>query len=312
MFQGQFKLILEDVFNKTSITTSNKLDATLAGSGVVQPIVPAPDSVSTWLWNTNDILTKSDEIIAFLVAKNVDNVYLQINYGISAPAYEAFIQKASDNNIRVHALDGGPTWISDATEVSNFFTWVSNYQAGASASEKFQTIHLDVEPHALDTWNTDRANVVDQFQTFVTSAVAQSHAQGLEIAFDIPVWFDTINYTNSRGTGVLYDWMLTTGLNEIAVMSFRDLGVGVVADGSEGIYDVAKYELDKAQTLGIKVSLGVETQDLGAEPQWLTFNQEGEAYMYQQLGFAKAAVSPYSVFDGFAIHYYDSWKNMTP
>ena len=35
-------------------------------------------------------------------------------------------------------------------------------------------------------------------------------------------------------------------------MSFRDLGVGVVADGSEGVYDVAKYKLNKAQALGIK------------------------------------------------------------
>ena len=312
MFQGQFKLVLEDVFNKTSVSTSSKLDDTLGGSLGLQTIAPAPDSVSTWLWHTNEILTKSDEIIAFLVSKNVDNLYLQINYGINYASYEAFIQKASDNNIRVHALDGGPAWISDATEVSNFFTWVSNNQAGASASEKFQSIHLDVEPNAADTWNTDRANVVDQFQTFVTSAVEQSHNLGMEIAFDLPTWFDTVTYTNSRGTGVLYDWMLTTGLDEIALMAFRDIGVGVVADETEGIYDVSKYELDKAQALGIKVSLGVETQDLASEPQWLTFHQEGEAYMYQQLGFAKTAVSGYSVFDGFAIHYYASWKNMNP
>ena len=143
MFQGQFKLVLEDVFNKTSVATSSKMDETLGGSMVLQTIAPAPDSVSTWLWNTSDILTKSDEIIAFLVAKNVDNFYLQVNYGINYASYKAFIQKASDNNIQVHALDGGPTWISDATEVTNFFTWVSNYQAGASATEKFQTVHLE-------------------------------------------------------------------------------------------------------------------------------------------------------------------------
>ena len=32
--------------------------------------------------------------------------------------------------------------------------------------------------------------------------------------------------------------------------------------------------------------------------------------MNQQLGFAKTAVSGYSVFNGFAVHSYDSWKTM--
>ena len=310
MFAGEFKTILEDVFQNTSTKTMNKIDTAL------MPKLVAPankDNKTTWLWDTIDITTKSDEIITFMSSKGVSVVYLQINYSINESEYRTFISKANAVGIEVHALDGAPTWVLDDSNIqyqTRFFDWVGNYQLGATSTEKFTGMHLDVEPQGLDEWATKQNEYIENYQDFVIYAAAQSHAIGLEVALDIPLWFDTLNYNTSYGTGGLYDWLLTSGVDEMAIMAFRDIGVGVVADGTEGIYDVAKYELDKAQAVGMKVSLGVETQQIPSSPEWITFYEEGEAYMNAELDKASVLTHGYSVFDGYAIHYVDSWMNM--
>lgn len=311
LFEGEFKTVLADIFQNTSTKVGDKVDTAL------MPKVVAPankDNKTTWLWHTINITTKADEIITFMSSKGVSVVYLQIDYSIAESEYRTFISKANAKGIEVHALDGDPTWVLNDSTIKHqtrFFNWVGNYQIGATSTEKFTGMHLDVEPHGLDDFYTNQNEYIENYQDFVIYAAAQSHVLGLEVALDIPSWFDTLNYNTSYGTGSLYDWLLTSGVDEMAIMAFRDIGVGVEAAETEGIYDVSKYELEKAQAVGMKVSLGVETDQVIDEHERISFYEEGEAYMNAELEKASVLTHGYSVFDGYAIHYLDSWMNMS-
>ncbi|GFZ82806.1 hypothetical protein GCM10008018_30850 [Paenibacillus marchantiophytorum] len=64
----------------------------------------------------------------------------------------------------------------------------------------------------------------------------------------------------------------------VAIMDYRDY-----AEGADGIIANAQYEINYATSVGKKVIIGVETYDVPGSPGFVTFYQEGENYMNQEL-----------------------------
>ena len=80
-------------------------------------------------------------------------------------------------------------------------------------------------------------------------------------------------------------------------------------DTSTSIINDAITEITYADSIGKKVVVGVETQDIGFDS--TSFFEEDNAYMESQLTTAGASFNSHTSFLGFVIHYYDSYKLLT-
>lgn len=272
--------------------------------GKTEAAINAPEK-ATWLWHTKDIIDKADEQLAFLVEQDATVVYLQVNRSIKAKEYYTFIQKANDLGIEVHALDGSSKWVrtSDQSKAIKFFEWVADYQKKAPHNAKFTGIHLDVEPHVLKEWKTMYDEVVLNYQNLLVVSNEWAKAMELPLVVDIPFWFDKRFYDNQYGNGVLSEWIIdhTDG---VTIMAYRDKAIG-----SNGIIELSRTEMDYAATVGKYVSIAVNTKK-SSEGEYLTFYEETNKEMIEQLAIVENEFQNTASFDGFSIHSIDHWMNM--
>lgn len=269
-------------------------------SEVLRSGVPAAitKDVCTWIWDTSTILDTT-ALISKITSKKIKTVYLQINYDISAADYRKFIAAATLNNISVHALGGAPSWAltKNAAKYNAFFSWIGNYQSRSLANEKFTGIHCDVEPYALAEWKSKYQSTVQQFQAFVISAQNSSKNLGLELTLDIPFWFDGQTFKNSvYGNGILSEWIIKS-VDRISIMAYRDTALG-----SGGIIAVVDSEIKGCKANNKKLTISVETLDVA--PVYITFFQETDEYMFNELATVQSAYTDYDCFDSFGIHEY--------
>ncbi|MDZ5474033.1 amidase [Bacillus sp. 31A1R] len=282
----------------------------LLGLGLMLSTIPSKAEanvrapLSTWLWDTAKIQTKGDEILSFLEKQNVKQVYLQVNSQIPVSAYKQFISKASRKYIKVHALDGAPDWVSPngGQHLKSMFDWLRAYQRQALPQERFSGVHLDVEPYLHSSWNSDYDNSVLAYQKMLSNAKVYSGQLKLPLGADIPFWFDEKMYNNSYGKGDLASWVIRN-VHYISIMAYRDQAVG-----PNGIIELVKNEVNLANKLGKAIIIGVETGQ-SYEAQYVSFYEEGQAYMFNQLQLVQSAYSKVRNVS-FAIHYVDSWMAM--
>lgn len=267
-----------------------------------------PLNISTWLWDTAQIVSKPNQIISFLVKNKVNVLFLQVNNEIDIKYYQRFIRKASAKNISVHALDGSAQWVSNDGVISQqeFINWVSKYQNSAAANEKFNGLHLDVEPYLNEEYNTNLNKILENYQNFIVSF--KKHAIDLELEFgiDIPFWFYGVEYDTKYGTGNLAKW-LCENVKSMTIMAYRDRA----SSPRGGIIDVSSVEMKLFEEHNVKGTIAVETGNLGPDEDYLTFYGKGTKYMNQQLDLVIDSYRSNTTFDGIAIHYLDSWMRMT-
>lgn len=260
---------------------------------------------ATWLWHTKEIVSNKDQLLDFMQQNQVTDVYLQINKDISVSAYKTFIQQASANDIKAHALDGAPAWVSKKGLASqeSFFAWVQDYQLQAAPEEQFSGIHLDVEPYLYKGWKKQYRQTVQSYQALLMKANQSAQQLGLPLAADIPFWFDNRFYNNQFGKGKLSDWVIAH-TDSVTIMAYRDQALG-----SNGIIKLAQNEINYAASMNKKISIGVETQP-SQEGEFITFYEEGQAAMWEQLQLVQNSYEDLSSFDGFSIHYLQSWMKL--
>jgi hypothetical protein len=260
---------------------------------------------STWLWDTSQIVKSPDEILNFLLANDVKILYLQIDYNLNPNAYRSFIKRASMKNISVHALDGSPDWVSDSGTNNQkiFFDWLTKFQNTSSANEKFNGVHLDVEPYLNPDYNINMNKTLESYQAFLLNSLSKSNYLGLSLSIDIPFWFDGVNYNTKYGTGSLADWIMKNTKNAV-IMVYRDN-----AAGDNGIINLASKELALGKLYNTSVSIAVETQR-SDEGNYVSFYEEGVNCMNRELDKVYANYKNNSSFGGFAIHNVMSWMKL--
>ena len=74
--------------------------------------------------------------------------------------------------------------------------------------------------------------------------------------------------------------------------------------------ELAQNELNYGQSIGGRVIIGVETNNV--EPENVTFFEEGEVIMKYELAIVKEHYRTNSAFDGFAIHDYSGYLVLAP
>ncbi|RKL67852.1 amidase [Salipaludibacillus neizhouensis] len=259
---------------------------------------------ATWLWNPWMFANDEDGTVTFLESKNVNKVYVQIDQEMSIPDYQSFIEKASAKGISIYALDGAPDWVAPkgARNQSKMLSWLENYQQESSTAQAFAGVHLDVEPYLYSGWSKNQAKTVTAFQSLLTDAKTRTESLGLPLEVDLPFWFDEITYKNSFGKGILAEWVIAN-MDSVTIMAYRD--------SAPMIIDIVKNEVAYAGQHGTALVIGVETGQT-REGDRITFYEEGETYMNQQLEMVNNHYANYPGFNGIGIHHVDSWKNIKP
>ncbi|MEH7118986.1 amidase [Neobacillus vireti] len=261
-------------------------------------------TLATWLWNPWEIVNDESGTITFLDGKNVNKVYLQIDRDIPQTVYQGFIEKASAKGIKIYALDGGPDWVATKGDrnLDQLMNWLKTYQNGSSSLQKFAGVHLDVEPYLYSGWSTNQAAAIKSYQSLLLKAKSSTIALTLPLEADLPFWFDEVSYKNTFGKGILAEWVIAN-TSSITIMAYRD--------SAPMIIDLVKNELSLTGKYNKQIVLGVETGQTD-EGGGISFFEEGEVFMNQELAEVKSFYSQTPAFGGTAIHHAGSWEIMKP
>ncbi|MGA4722116.1 amidase [Fictibacillus nanhaiensis] len=261
---------------------------------------------ATYLWHTNKIVTDKKDILNFLQSKGVNTLYLQIDPNIQMSKYQQFIKDALKIGVRVHALDVAPDWIEPNHKgPEQFMNWLANYQLKASNSEKFSGIHLDVEPYTLTEWDTNHEEIVNRYQDLLINTKLFANQIKLPLYADIPFWFDEHFYSNNRfGKCSLSEWVIRN-TDGISIMANRNF-----TDGQNGILALTASEVRYAKKMNKRVVIAIETDQIDDAP-YLSFSHLTQQDMYHTLTKVNDHYYKEKSFDGFAIHHYSSWKQLT-
>lgn len=259
---------------------------------------------ATWLWNPWMFVSDEAGTLAFLESKQLNKVYVQIDRDVPKAAYGSFITKANALGISVYALDGAPSWVAPKGYVNQdrLMAWLADYQSQAAANARFSGVHLDVEPYLYSGWNTNRAATVKAYQSLVQRARTSTAKLALPLEADMPFWFDEIKYKNTYGSGLLAEWIIAN-TDGVTIMAYRD--------SAPMIIDIVKNEIAMAQRLGKNIVVGVETGTTD-EGSIITFAEEGEAFMEQELAKVAAHYAGNPAYKGNAIHHVGSWMTLQP
>ncbi|WP_160725172.1 amidase [Bacillus sp. USDA818B3_A] len=261
-------------------------------------------TLATWLWNPWELVNNESGTLAFLEGKNVNKVYLQIDRDIPLNVYQSFIEKASAKGIKIYALDGGPNWVAPKGDrnLDQLVNWLQTYQKGSSTLQKFAGIHLDVEPYLYSGWSTNQAGTIKSYQALFLKAKSSAAALALPLEADIPFWFDETTYKNTYGKGTLAEWVIAN-TNSVSIMAYRDSAAMII--------DLVKNEIALAGKYNKQLLIGVETGQT-SEGDNISFYEEGEAYMNQELDKVKSYYAGTAGYSGIAVHHVGSWETMKP
>lgn len=250
---------------------------------------------ATWLWNPWLLVENEDRVLSFLEKKQISDVYVQIDVEVPVDTYRQFVRRATEKGIRVYALDGAPNWIENGEELERLFRWFDQYESVAEKNEKFFGVHLDVEPYLHAWWRTNEKEAVTSYQTLLQRAHELAKERSLRFEVDIPFWFDEVSYGRTN----LAEWVIAHA-DGVTIMAYRD--------EAEKIINIVKKEMQIAKKYEKQIVVGVETGQVD-EGDSVSFFEEDEAYMNEQLAIVQKYYARTKSFAGIAVHHVEQWMN---
>jgi chitinase len=290
----------------------------LSGHAQIQTMA-APRAI--WMWEAASYAMLEQEAvatdnIAFMKAKGINTLYLyadayqgQSKILYKTSEYESLIKRLHREGFQVYALLGSwylKTWRYVLPEERNkarrMFQQVLNYNASVSVDAQFDGINLDIEPHMLDEWDTQKLNLLTQWVELSHDLMnlKRQSKLSLKVGPAIPFWLDGISL-QWAGQWKPVSQHLQDVYDYVALMDYRDR-----ADGGDGMISHAENEMAYAQSIGKKVVLGIETGP--NEIQKVSFNHLQEADMLRELSKVENAYSRQGAWGGFVIHHFESYR----
>lgn len=262
----------------------------------------------TWLWQYPLIVTEPDQILSFAKEHGVNLIYLKIDTTIKPAYYQPFIKRARAAGIEIEALGGKTSWAltENRNQILDLVDWVIKYNQTVTNAETIGGIHLDIEPYTLPAWKTDQqTDMIKQWMGNVEAYVDYIRKNSiLTINCDIPFWLDKTSIPGDPNTSIS-KWLISKH-DSVTVMAYRDR-----ADGSNSISTLVPRVMTVADSLGKKVLIGVETK-ASNEGDFVTFYEEGNEYMNNELNKLPGLMSSYTSYYGIAVHSYEYWKKLGP
>jgi len=245
-------------------------------------------SRSVWFWqdtnspygSANIVGTNAleNQTVAFLQSRFVKRVYG--SYGqkpVTAPTViAAWNAKLDAAGIQSQCLFSQNTWIfpsNHAGFLSSISARVINFNSapGRTLPQKFDAIHLDIEPQALDEWDATNAIGKRDFLFLLrdTYAALRQHLTNegvptFPVYADLPAFFDnlpsgggSIGWTDAAERD---QWFadIAGSLTGITLMAFDASSFSTISN---------RVSWERANTFGMDVRVGLEA-DIGATNTW--------------------------------------------
>lgn len=240
--------------------------------------------VGVWWWDNR----LSNDYLIFASENNVDEIY----YYTSDFSHKNadFIKESNNLGIKVYWLCGEYQWLDDYNlfyEEMEKFEQFQNNQIN-----KFEGVHIDLEPHQHPNWNSNKEELIVQYIDFVKTIT--NKYKFIKFDFDLPFWLeDIINYDEKTQEAFKY---VIDYANRVFVMSYRD--------SAEDMVNVAMEELQYANEKEKQIFISVET---GEEEDIVTYYEEGKEYLYSQIEKLDKIINQNF---GLAIHHIKSWYQL--
>ena len=280
---------------------------------------PVPRAVWTWERESYAMLEsrqEAEQAFAFLRGRQVDTIYLYAdafrgrNLIVDRPGtYRDFIAEAHRRGFKVYALLGSaylhteryvlPQRREDAVAM---LQRVLTYNAKAASESRFDGVNLDIEPHLLDEWDTQKLELLGNFLDVSAAWMELKRKSGQDLAIGpaLPFWFDGIEMIwrgemrpVSEHAADLYDYL--------TLMDYRHR-----AEGRDGIIAHAADEMGYGEKIGKKVVIGLELTPNDLEK--VTFNHLTEADLAREIASTERAYRNSGAFSGFAFHHYRGYR----
>ena len=196
----------------------------------------------------------------------------------SVDRLRAFIRKAHDQGIEIHALDGSPEFAIRSGHAIPLAVVeaVAEFNAISKPEERFDGVHFDSEPYLLLGWGNVglREKILHDLLTLNLECQRKARKAGLTFGVDVPFWWNALDaetgeaagavtFHGSRKAATLH---CIDHLDNVGIMNYRDQ-----ADGADGMLahglDILKYG-DK--TTHASVIMGVETFRYEPQPVWFS------------------------------------------
>jgi len=277
---------------------------------------------AVWMWEAEsyELLQSpraAKEAIKFLKSKGVRTLYLYADAYkgrsliLDKPKlYRKLIRRLRKEGMSAYALLG--SWHlrtheyvlpERRAEALAMFGRVLYYNAKARPEERFDGVNLDIEPHMLDAWETNREGLLLNFLDLGRELMAMKARSGLRLAVGpaIPFWLDGIELEWEGRRKPASEHVLDV-YDCAALMAYRDR-----AAGRDGIVALSASELAYAGALGKRLAIGVEVTP--NEVRKVSFSRLGEEDLERELALAGEAFAREPAFDGFVLHHYESYRS---
>lgn len=297
-------------------------DAAATGPGApADPQVSGPER-AVWIWEQESFALLDGErswtdFTAFLERHSISTVYLYADSyeGRSIiedepGRYHRFLRHLHGQGVRVYALLGSKYLRTQEyvlpekrAEAEAMLRRVLLYNREAEPAARFDGINVDIEPHLLDEWDTDRPGLAENFLELSERYMEMKTEYGFRgpVGPAIPFWYDGVMVGGDGEAGPLSEEIQDV-YDFVALMAYRDR-----AAGSDGIVRHVTDELEYARRSGGDVFVGVETKSGDLDK--VTFHEETPAEMEEELKEAAEQLRTYDGFAGFVIHHYGSYRD---
>lgn len=293
----------------------------LFGLAMALPPARAADR-AVWTWERESYAMISspaaaDDALRFLRGKRVTTIYLYAdayrgrNLIAQRPElYRRFIQQAHGEGFKVYALLGSAYLRTEEYVLPQrravalaMMQRVLSYNAGSKPDARFDGVNLDIEPHILAQWKTQKMELLRQYLDLSQAFMALKRASGqtLSIGPAIPFWLDGIDMEWNGVTRPVSEHVIDL-YDYVALMDYRHR-----VDGRDGIIAHAATEMAYAAKKRKRVVIGLEVTP--NELSKVTFNHLTEVDLERAVALTERAYRDSPAFAGFALHHYRGYRH---
>lgn len=183
-----FTFVKEHASNRVPHRKSSVISAPI----VITPPSTGGNSTSLYMWSQAFQNNSTLDVTNFVNSQNVTNAIVYLG---SSKTYRtekvAAISSFVASGKTVEAMIDHQDFISEtAAEIT---TYLNDVFSGFNMSS-ITTVHLDIEPHTLPDWHTNKTTYLDQYLSMLDTVRAFCNTNNVQLAVSIPLHYPE-NYT---------------------------------------------------------------------------------------------------------------------
>lgn len=294
--------------------------------GIIAPVATptaAPTATPTageeygvWVWDSpytmsaagrTDVIQKAKNAGFTVIYITIDD-YLTIDASRKSTymaAMASFTAEAAKAGIKVDAVGGGRDWAKPANRWKGYTLINFVGEFNRTYANPIRGLQYDVEPYLLPEYETNKAQVLTEFVSFVDESNTRMKSVNARFALVIPHFYDSAQnwtpaITYGGQTAHTFDHLLrildTRTNSTIIIMSYRNF-----AHGDNGSIQISLAEISQAAGHSTKVIVGQETGN--EEPAYVTFFGLSKTEFYEQLKAIRGTFVGSAGYGGVAVHH---------